>query len=113
MHGRSQVTQSSHPETPDHSPETAEEPSPFAWENWVLQGLQGFSRQIGQADLPPEFWQHLGRALCELGSALRLLGIRLPNSPQPSLLEEYERIMRHHGYTPDPPEGQVEDSHGP
>lgn len=72
----------------------------FRWQEWLLEGFQGLIQGVQAEQMPPEFWQHLGKALCELGMALQILGAPVHPSAEPHLLEEYERVMRKQGYKP-------------
>ena len=70
----------------------------FRWQEWLLEGFRGLTETVGTEPPPPEFWQHLGKALCELGTALQLLGVPVSPPSGEHLLEAYERLMDRQGY---------------
>ena len=66
----------------------------FRLETWLAEGLAGLARLAGERPLPPEFWQHLGQAMCELGEALHILSTHLrAETGSSDLLDTYERLM--------------------
>lgn len=68
---------------------------PFHFEEWLTQGLRGMLQAAGVRPLPPEFWQHLGAAVRELGQALQVLSDHLRDDVlNPPVLREYEEVMR-------------------
>ncbi len=52
-------------------------------------------QDVPWAALPAEFWEHLGRALEEVGQALRVLAEHVDDAAETErLYEAYDRVMR-------------------
>ncbi len=65
----------------------------FSWQQWLTEGLQHLAAIAETSPLPPQFWYHLGQALCEAGEALRILSAYLQETAPEDLLETYGRLL--------------------
>ncbi len=78
----------------------------FSWQQWLAEGLEQLASSTEGPSLPPQFWFHLGQALCEAGTALRILSVYLQETFPDDLLETYGNLLKETtrlGEWPEPP----------
>lgn len=71
-----------------------EDKSSEDWPHLLAKALLDFAHDVLPEDLPPEFWEHMGKGVEELGRALSIyVAHAQPSSLPDTLIQMYEEIM--------------------